>query len=95
MLNVVMKKLYKSKDDKVVFGILSGIGEYFEIDPILIRIGFVLIIAISGHFIPFVIIYFILYFIVPKHPNVPQVEVMQMPAKKEDVETKDEDRENV
>ncbi len=85
-----MKKLYKSKDDKILAGVLGGIGEYFEVDPVFIRIGYVLLAIISGHrsIMLFVFAYIIFLLIIPKHPNVPQVEVVEMPAKKEDVETK-------
>jgi len=33
-----MKKLYRSKKDKIIAGVCGGIGEYFNIDPVLIRI---------------------------------------------------------
>lgn len=33
-----MKKLAKSKNNAVIFGVLGGIGEYFNIDPVLLRV---------------------------------------------------------
>jgi phage shock protein C len=36
-----MKKLYRSRKNKVLMGVCGGIGEYFEIDPVIIRIIFV------------------------------------------------------
>ena len=36
------KKLTLSKNDKMIGGVCGGIGEYFKIDPTLIRILFVL-----------------------------------------------------
>jgi predicted transcriptional regulator len=33
-----MKKLYKSKNDKVLSGLIGGLGEYFDVDPVLIRL---------------------------------------------------------
>lgn len=42
-------KLTRSKDDAIVSGVLAGIGEYFQIDPTLIRIG----VAILLFFSPF------------------------------------------
>ena len=38
-----MKKLYKSNTDKVFAGILGGIGEYFDIDPTILRLAYVLV----------------------------------------------------
>ena len=36
------KKLYKSNTDKKIDGVCAGIGEYFDIDPTLIRLAWVL-----------------------------------------------------
>ena len=32
------KKLYRSTKDKVLAGVCGGLGEYFDVDPTLIRI---------------------------------------------------------
>lgn len=39
---LVMKSLTKSAHNKVLTGVCGGLGQYFGIDPALIRIGFVL-----------------------------------------------------
>ena len=36
------KKLYRSKQDRWLTGVCGGLGEYFGIDPILVRIAFIL-----------------------------------------------------
>ena len=36
-----IKKLYRSKKDKMIAGICAGIAEYFELDPTLIRLIYV------------------------------------------------------
>jgi phage shock protein C len=46
-----IKRLYKSKDNRVIVGILGGIGEYLNIDPVLIRLVFVALTVFTG-FIP-------------------------------------------
>ena len=33
------KRLYRSNESKVITGVCSGIAEYFDIDPTLIRLG--------------------------------------------------------
>jgi phage shock protein PspC (stress-responsive transcriptional regulator) len=33
-----MKRLYRSRKDKIIGGVCGGIGEYFDIDPVLVRI---------------------------------------------------------
>lgn len=57
------KKLYRSRTNKVVAGICSGLGRYFNIDPILVRIGFV-ILALAGG--PGILLYIILWIVVPQ-----------------------------
>jgi phage shock protein C len=65
-----MKKLYRSSTNKVAAGILGGLGEYWDIDPVVLRLAFVFLILITGFF-PGVIAYVIALFIVPekKHEN--------------------------
>ena len=60
---VVVKKLQKSKDNEILFGVLGGVAEYFGIDPVLVRvIFFVLAVGSMGTFF---FIYFILLAILP------------------------------
>ena len=35
-------KLYRSRDDRWIAGVCGGLGRHFNIDPILIRIGFII-----------------------------------------------------
>jgi len=37
------KKLYRSKTNKMIAGVCGGIGEYFNIDPTLVRLAWVLL----------------------------------------------------
>lgn len=57
-----MKKLYKSKNDRVLCGVCGGIGEYFGIDPTLVRLLCVLLGCTSTG----VILYIIAAFIIPE-----------------------------
>ena len=41
------KKLYRSEYDKMFLGVCGGLGEYFGIDPTIIRLGWALL-ACSG-----------------------------------------------
>lgn len=36
------KKLYKSSTDKKISGVCAGIGEYFNVDPTIIRLAWIL-----------------------------------------------------
>ena len=42
------KKLYKSRTNKMVAGVCGGIGEYFGVDPTLVRLGFVALSFLAG-----------------------------------------------
>jgi phage shock protein PspC (stress-responsive transcriptional regulator) len=39
------KQLRRPLDDRVVAGVCSGIGRYFEVDPVLIRVAFAIFTA--------------------------------------------------
>jgi len=60
-----MKKLVRSKTNKVISGILGGIGEYLDIDPVIVRIIYVALMLITG-IVPLIVAYIIALFIVPK-----------------------------
>jgi len=38
----------RSKSDKVIAGVAGGLGEYFGVDPVLFRVGFVAATLLSG-----------------------------------------------
>ena len=42
------KKLYKSDVNKKLDGVCGGIGEYFNIDPTVVRLGWVLLTVLGG-----------------------------------------------
>jgi phage shock protein C len=59
-----MKKLYRSQKNKMIAGVCGGIGEYFDIDPTLVRVGFVLLALPGG--LPGILLYLILAVVVPQ-----------------------------
>ena len=58
------KKLYRSKSDRMLAGICGGIGEYFQIDPTLVRLLWV-IFSIGGRGL---LVYLIEIAIIPSEP---------------------------
>ena len=60
-----MKRLHRSKNNKIIAGICGGIGEYFDKDPVLIRLMWVVVVLLSGVF-PGVVAYLVAYFIIPE-----------------------------
>lgn len=61
------KKLYRSRKDKMIGGVAGGLAEYFDIDPTLVRIIFVVSLFIGGSGI---LAYIILWIVVPEEPFV-------------------------
>lgn len=59
------KKLYRSDTNKVLCGVIGGVGEYFDIDPTILRLAYV-ILAFTTGFFPALLGYFIAVIIVPK-----------------------------
>jgi phage shock protein PspC (stress-responsive transcriptional regulator) len=62
-----MKKLYRSRINKILAGVCGGIGEYFDIDPTIIRLLWILFIFAGGSGI---IAYIIAWLIVPQQPRI-------------------------
>ncbi len=60
------KRLYRSQRDEVIGGVAGGLGEYFAVDPVWSRIGFV-ILAVGGG--SGILIYLIMWIIVPEAPD--------------------------
>jgi phage shock protein C len=60
-----MKRIYRSKEDKKIAGILGGLGELFDIDPTLLRLLFVFIGLATG-IIPLIVAYLVGWIIIPK-----------------------------
>ncbi len=63
------KKLYRSNENKVVFGIIGGIGEYFNVDPVILRVVYIILSAFAW-FVPGIVAYFIMALVVPSQPLV-------------------------
>ena len=57
------KRLYRSAHDRMLAGVCGGIAEYFQIDPTLVRLGWVAFTALGGSGI---LAYIILAVIVPR-----------------------------
>ncbi|MEG0154517.1 MAG: PspC domain-containing protein [Lachnospiraceae bacterium] len=61
-----MKKLYRSREQRMLCGVCGGIAEYFGMDPTLIRLGMVLL-ACTGTGI---LAYFVAAIIIPDCPRI-------------------------
>lgn len=63
------KKLYRSKNNKVISGVCAGIAEYLGVDPTIVRLIYILL-TIFTAVAPFVLIYLIMWLIVPEGPDI-------------------------
>ncbi len=43
-----MPRLRKSERERVLFGVSGGLGEYFELDPVFVRVGFIALCFAGG-----------------------------------------------
>jgi phage shock protein PspC (stress-responsive transcriptional regulator) len=59
------KKLYRSVTEKMLGGVCGGLAEYFAIDPVIVRLIFVLAVIFGGSGI---FAYIILWIIIPQKP---------------------------
>lgn len=62
-----MKRLYRSKEDRMVAGICGGAGEVYEIDPTLVRLALIFIGLATG-IMPLLVAYIIGVIIIPVGP---------------------------
>lgn len=59
------KKLYKANEGKVLDGVCAGIGEYFGIDPTVVRLAWVLFCCLGGSGL---LAYLICALVIPRKP---------------------------
>ena len=60
------KRLFRSREERMLFGVCGGIGEYFNVDPTLIRLVFVALIFLGAG--GGLLLYLVMAIIVPEKP---------------------------
>ncbi len=60
------RRLYRSGESKILGGVCGGLGEYFGIDPVIIRLVWVVLSMFWGFGI---VLYIIMWIIVPRNPK--------------------------
>ncbi len=61
------KRLYRSKTDRIIGGVCGGIGKYFELDPVLIRVLWAIAFFVGGAGL---LAYILAWIIIPEEPVV-------------------------
>ena len=62
------KRLYRSRTERMIAGVLGGFAGYFRIDPSLVRMVYALFTFVTGVF-PGAFFYLLVAIIVPKEPE--------------------------
>ena len=57
------KRLYRNGNDKKIAGVCSGIADYFNIDPVIVRVIWAALILAYGTGL---VVYLIAWFIIPE-----------------------------
>jgi len=63
---VQMNKLYRSRRNKMLAGVCGGLADYFQVDPVLVRIIWVILFFASGG--TAVLAYIVALIIIPEEP---------------------------
>lgn len=57
--------LRRSTNDRMIAGVVGGLARYFDIDPTVARVGYVVLSIVSVGF-PGVLVYLVLWMVIPK-----------------------------
>ena len=60
-----VKRLYRSRSDRMVAGVAGGLAQYLNVDPTLVRLGFVVLSLAGG---PGLLLYIVMWIVVPEEP---------------------------
>lgn len=60
------RRLFRSPDDRVLAGVAGGMAETYDLDPALVRVGWALLILVSGGI--FLLLYIVMALVVPLQP---------------------------
>ena len=61
----IKKKLKTSDNDRWIAGVCGGLGKYFDTDPLIFRIAFILLTLFSGG--AWILVYLILWLFMPSN----------------------------
>jgi len=87
-MSTVYRQLYRSRDNRMIGGICAGLGEYFNIDPTLIRLAFVFF-SLIGFAGAMLIAYLVMLMVVPEEPLLTATSTPDSAASVADVPTEE------
>ncbi len=62
------KRLLRSRKDRIISGVCGGIGNYFNVDPVLVRVIWAVLFFAAGAGL---LAYILAWIIVPEEPAIP------------------------
>ena len=62
-----MKRLYLSTSDKKIAGVCGGLGEFFDVDPTVVRVLYIIFVVFS--FGLAILAYLAMWAVIPKKPT--------------------------
>jgi phage shock protein C len=69
------KKLYRSKKNRLLAGVCGGIGEYFGVDPNLVRLVWIVVCLIPGAGLAGILVYILAALLLPEGDEDESIEV--------------------
>lgn len=84
------RRLYRSRSDRMLFGVAGGLATYFEVDSTIVRVVLLALLLLTGPAAP--IVYIALALIIPEEPvetpAAPESSATVMPAEPVEAEAK-------
>ncbi len=65
------RRLYRSRSEKIIGGVLGGMGEHWNVDPSIVRIIYAVFTLVTA-VIPGVFLYLLMVLIIPPEPRKPK-----------------------
>jgi len=59
------RPLHRSSGNRIIAGVIGGLAEYFDLDPTLARVLYVVVSIVSAAF-PGILVYIVLWMVVPE-----------------------------
>ncbi len=60
-----VKRLKRARHEKILAGVCGGFAHYFSVDPVLVRVLYIVLMLVTGFF-PLAIAYLIMWIIMPE-----------------------------
>jgi len=61
-------RLFRSRTDRRIAGVCGGLAEYFDVDPTIVRVTWVILSIVAGAVVFGVVAYLIAWFVIPSRP---------------------------